>query len=188
MLRSCFMSSFVEFRSAVSEEKSKMSQSIRGQGSHLVFPIGPKNTILVKDVEILFHVKFRWIPFSGFKGEVENLPSNQRQGRQSCFFFRSTRKKNKNLSEDFKILPPVMFRCIPFSSFREVENVSDTVAIIFFSDRPEKHKLGRRRSCFLSSFIAIEMSLRLRCAKRRRNMHFPQQCLCSRVIFLTDPF
>ena len=53
------MSSFVEFRSAVSEEKSKMSQSIRGQGSHLVFPIGPKNTILVKDVEILFHVKFR---------------------------------------------------------------------------------------------------------------------------------
>ena len=53
------MSSFVEFRSAVSEEKSNMSQPIRGQGSHLVFPIGPKNTNLVEDVEILLPVKFR---------------------------------------------------------------------------------------------------------------------------------
>ena len=53
------MSSFVEFRSAVSEEKSKMSQPIRGQGGHLVFPIDPKNTNLVEDVEFLLPVKFR---------------------------------------------------------------------------------------------------------------------------------
>ena len=33
----CFLSNFVEFRSAVSEEKSKMSQPIRGQGGHLIF-------------------------------------------------------------------------------------------------------------------------------------------------------
>ena len=31
---------FHQFRSAVSEKKSKMSQPIRGQGGHLVFPIG----------------------------------------------------------------------------------------------------------------------------------------------------
>ena len=31
-LRSCFLSSFVEYHSAVSEEKSKMSQPIRGLG------------------------------------------------------------------------------------------------------------------------------------------------------------
>ena len=37
MLRCCFLFSFVEFRSAVSEEKSKMSQPIRGQSSHLIF-------------------------------------------------------------------------------------------------------------------------------------------------------
>ena len=43
-LRSCFLLSFVEFHSAVSEEKSKMSQPIRGQGGHLVFQIGLKNT------------------------------------------------------------------------------------------------------------------------------------------------
>ena len=58
-MRSCFLSSFVEFHSAVSEEKSKMSQPIRGQGGHLVFPIGPKNTNLVEGVEILLPVKFR---------------------------------------------------------------------------------------------------------------------------------
>ena len=73
--RSYFISSFFEFRSVVSEEKSKMSQPIRGQGGHLVFPIGPKNTNLVEDVEILLPVKFLWIPFSGFRGEVENLKS-----------------------------------------------------------------------------------------------------------------
>ena len=53
------MSSFVEFRSAVSEEKSKMSQPIRGQGDPLIFSIGPKNTNLVEDVKILLPVKFR---------------------------------------------------------------------------------------------------------------------------------
>ena len=75
-----------------------MSQPIRGQGRHLVFPIGPKNTNLVEDVEILLPLKFRLFPFSGFRGEVENVSTNQRPGPPSCF-----------------------------------------------SDRPEKHKLGRGR-------------------------------------------
>ena len=50
---------FVEFRSAVSEEKSKISRPIRDQGGHLVFSIGPKNTNLVEGFEILLPVKFR---------------------------------------------------------------------------------------------------------------------------------
>ena len=58
MLRSCFESSFTEFRSEVSEENSKMPQPIRGKGDHLVFLIGPKNTNMVQDVEILLPVKF----------------------------------------------------------------------------------------------------------------------------------
>ena len=62
-----------------------MSQPIRGQGGHLVFPIGPKNTNLVEDVEILLPIKFRGIPFSGFRGEVENVSANQRPGQPSCF-------------------------------------------------------------------------------------------------------
>ena len=35
-----------------------MSQLITGQGGHLVFPMGPKNTNLVEDVEILLPVRF----------------------------------------------------------------------------------------------------------------------------------
>ena len=57
-----------------SEEKSKMSQPIRGQGSHLVLTISPKNTNLVEGVEILLPVKFSWIPFvarrSAFMGHI----------------------------------------------------------------------------------------------------------------------
>ena len=70
-----------------------MSQPIRGQGSHLVFPIGPKNTNLVEDVEILIPIKFRWIPLSGFRREVENVSANQRPGRPSCFFDRPEKHK-----------------------------------------------------------------------------------------------
>ena len=68
-----------------------------GQGRHFCLLIGPNNINSEEDVEILLLVKFRWIPFSGFRGEVENVSANQRPGRPSCFF----------------------------------------------SDRPEKHKLGR---------------------------------------------
>ena len=184
---------FIEFGSAVSTEKSKMSQPIRGQGGHLVFPIGPKNTNLVEGVEILFPIKFCWIRFSGFRGELENFSANQRPGRPFCFsempekhkfgrgrwdlascqvslnsvqrFQRRSRKclsqseardghlvfpiglKNTNLVEGVEILLPVKCRWIPFSRFRgEVEYVSANQRPrrpSCFSDRPEKHKLGR---------------------------------------------
>ena len=119
-LRSCFLSSFIEFCSAVSE-KSKMYQPIRGRGGHLVFPIGSQNTNLVQDVVILLPDKFCWIPFSGFRGEVLNVSANQRPGRQSCF---PIGPKHTNLVGDFEILLPVKFRWIPFSGIRgEVKNV-----------------------------------------------------------------
>ena len=70
-----------------------MSQLIRGQGGHLVFQIGPKNTNLVEEVEILLPFKFRYIPFSSFRGEVENVSANQRPGRPSCFFDRPEKHK-----------------------------------------------------------------------------------------------
>ena len=99
----------------VSEEKSKMSQPIRGQGGHLVFLVDQENTSLVEEVEILLPHSFRWIPFSGFRGEVENVSANQRPGRPSCF---SDRPKNTNLVEEVGTLPPVKFHCILFSRFR----------------------------------------------------------------------
>ena len=97
-----------------------MSQPIRGQGSHLVFPIGPKNTNLVEDVEIL-PVKFRWITLSGFRGKVDNVSANQRPARPSCFSGRPDKHE-----VDIEILLPVKFSEIPFSVFREVENVKRT--------------------------------------------------------------
>ena len=91
MLKSCFLSSFVEFYSAVSEEKLKMSQPIRGLGGHFVFPIHMKNTNLVEGVEILLPIKFRRIPFSGFRGEVDNVSANQMPG----FVFPDLPEKHK---------------------------------------------------------------------------------------------
>ena len=44
-----FLSSFVQFRSAVAEDKSKMFQSIKSQVGHL--PIHPKSTILVENLD-----------------------------------------------------------------------------------------------------------------------------------------
>ena len=50
-----FLSSFLEFPSAVSKEKSKMCQPIRGLGGHFVFP---KNTNFVENIDIVLPVKF----------------------------------------------------------------------------------------------------------------------------------
>ena len=96
-----------------------------------LFTDRPKNTHSVEEVKILLPVKFRWIYFSSFRGEVENVSANQRPGGH--LVFRSARKKN--LVEDVEILLPVKFRWIYFSSFRgEVENVSANQ--ILFSARP----------------------------------------------------
>ena len=98
-----------------------MSRPFRGQGGHLAFPIVPKNTNLVEDVDILLHIKFRWIRFSSLR-EVKNVSAYQRSGWPSYF---SDRHKNANLVENVEILLPVNCRGISFSGFRgEVENLS----------------------------------------------------------------
>ena len=61
-----------------------MSQQIIGRGGDFVFPIHQKNTNLVEGAEILLPIKFCRIPFSGFRGEVENVSANQRPGRPFC--------------------------------------------------------------------------------------------------------
>ena len=61
-----------------------LSQS-EARAAILFFRLAQKNTNLVKGVEILLPVKFRWIPFSGFRGEVENVSANERPRRPFCF-------------------------------------------------------------------------------------------------------
>ena len=136
-LGSCFLSSFVEFCSAVSEKKSKISQPIRGQGGHLVFRIAPKNTNLVEGVRILLPVKFRWILFSGFREEVENVSANQRPGRPSCF-----------------------------------------------SDRPEKHKLGRGRWDLASCQVSLNSVQRF---QRRSRKCLSQSEAMAAILFFGSP-
>ena len=75
---------------------------------------------LVEDVEILLPVKFYWIPFSGFRGEVENVSANQRPGRSFCF-----------------------------------------------SDRPERHKLGRGRWNLASSQVSLNSFKRFQRRSRK---------------------
>ena len=70
-----------------------MYQPIRGQGGLHVFQIGPKNTNLVEDIEILLPVKFLLILFSGLRGKLEDVSANQRPGRPSCFSDRSEKHK-----------------------------------------------------------------------------------------------
>ena len=93
MLRSCFLSNFFESRSAVSEEKSKCVSQSWAMAAIFFLPISPKNTNLVKDVEILLPVKYRRILFIGFREEVENVSANQRLGRPSCFSDRPKKHK-----------------------------------------------------------------------------------------------
>ena len=119
----CFLSSFVEFRSTVSEEKTNISQLIRARGVHFVFPICPKNTNFVEDIEILLPIKFHLILFSGCRGEVENVSANQSPGRSSRCSDRPEKHKLGKGRWDLVNIP-VKFRWTLLCCFRgEVENM-----------------------------------------------------------------
>ena len=140
-----------------------MSQPIRCQGSHLVFL---KN--LVEDAEILLPIKFPWIPFNGFRGEVENASANLMPGRSCCFSHRPEKHKLGRGRWDLASCQVFWFR---FSGFRgNVENVSANQRpgrSSCFSDRPAKSQpwYRRLRSCFLSSFLEFRSAVQRRSRK-----------------------
>ena len=133
-----------------------MSQPIRGNGGHLVFPIGQKNTNLVEYAKILLPVKFRWIPFSRCREEFENVWANQGQGRPSCF---SDRPEKHKLGSGRWDLASCQVSFNSFSRIREeVQNVSANPRPGLqscFSDRPEKHKLCRGRLYLASCQVLL---------------------------------
>ena len=128
------------------QRRSQNVSANQGPGPLFYLPMSPKNTNLVEDIEIFSPVKFCWIPFSSFRGKVENVSANQRPGGHLVF---PMGPKNTKLVEDVEILLLVKFRWIPCSRFRgEVENVSANQRPgrpSCFSDRIEKHKIGRGR-------------------------------------------
>ena len=131
--------------------KPKMSQPIRGQGDHLVFPIGPKNTNLVEDIEILLPIKFRIIPFGGFRGEVENVSANQRPGRPSCF---SDRPEKLKLGRGCWVLA---FCQVSLNSVQWIQRRSR---------KCEKLTTDGRTGDGQRVITKVHLSLRLRCTKK----------------------
>ena len=78
--------------------------------------------------------------------------------------------KNTNPEEDVEILLPVKFCWIPFSGFREVENVSANQRPgrpSCISDRPEKHKLGRGRWDLASCQVSLNSVQRFQRRSRK---------------------
>ena len=116
-----------------------------GQGGNFYSLFSPKNTNLVEDVKILLPVKFRWIPFSGFIGEVKNVSANQRPGRPYCFLDQP--KKHKLGKGRWELaFCQVSLNSVQWFHRRSQKCLSqseDRAAILFFSDQPQKHKPGR---------------------------------------------
>ena len=100
-----------------------------------------KNKNLLEDVEILLPVKFRWIPFSGFRGEVKNVSANQTPGPPSYF---SDQPKKHKLGRG----------CCDLASCQRPGHPS------CFSDQHEKHKLGRGYWDFASCQVSLNFVLR----------------------------
>ena len=110
MLKYCFLSSFVEFCSVVSEEKSDMSQPIRSVAtscfSDWCWDLASCQVSLNS---------VQWFQWRNRKC------LSQSEAGAAILVFRSARK-NINLVLDVEILLPVNFRWIPFRG--EVENIS----------------------------------------------------------------
>ena len=117
---------------------STMCNLFDGQhGRPFLFTDRSKNTNLVEDLEILLSVKFSWIQFSGFRGEVKKVSA--RSGRPSCF---SDRPQNTHLVEDIEILHPIKYLWIRFSGFRgEVENGLANQSHLVFPIGPNNENL-----------------------------------------------
>ena len=145
-----------------------MSQPIRGQGGQLVFPIGPKNTNLVEDVEILLPVKFRWIPLSGFSGEVENVSANQRPGRPSCFSDQPEKHKLDRGRWDLASCQVSLNSVQRFQRrSRKCLSQSEAIAAILFFRQREKHKLGRGRWDLASCQVSLNSVKRFQQRSRK---------------------
>ena len=113
-LRSCFLPSFDEFHSAVSEEKSKMSQPINGRVAILFFRSFRKHKLSggrwdLASYQVLLNSVQR------FKRSRKFLSQSEAAGAVILGGFFSIGPKNANLVEDVDILLPVKCRSITFS-------------------------------------------------------------------------
>ena len=147
-----------KIRKAVSEEKSKMSQPIRGQNDHLFFfSIRPKNSNLAKDIGILMSDKFYWILFSDFRSRNRLSQPIRDQGYHPNFTI---------LVEDIDTLLLVKFRWV-------VLVVSKKKSKMWKVKDDARRTDGRRT-----------MHDRLRCTKSKKCASSPFGILLSMVVWV----
>ena len=127
-----------------------MSQPIRGQGGHLIFPIGPKNTNSVEGVEILLPIKFCWIPFSGFREEVENM------------------KVYKGQTDDGQCMITIVHLSLRLRCTKNVSANQRPGQPTLLKDQPETHKLGRDRWVLAS--VKFRQNLFHGCSREGQNI------------------
>ena len=141
--------SFNQFRSAVSGERSKMFQPIRGQGGHFCFSDQPEKHILCTEHWDLASCQVSFNSFQRFQRSLKKPQPIRGQGGHLVFMIR---QKNTNLVEERDLASCQI--SLNSSGFRgEIENDWTNQRPGWpccFSDRPEKHNLGRGH-CDLAS-------------------------------------
>ena len=143
MLRPCILSSYVELRSVVSEEKSKRSQAIRGRGGHLVFPINPKKITLGRERWDLAPCQVSLNSVQWFQRRSKIYLSQSEAGAANLVFLIDP--ENTNMVEwDIASCQDLLNS---IQRFQRIENVlanqTSGKPSCFFSDWHEKDKLGR---------------------------------------------
>ena len=117
-------------------QRSKNGSTNQRPGGHFCILIGPENTNLVEEVEILLQIMFRWIPSAvseknSKRGRVGILrPEKQTWKRRlrSCFMSRFVKIRSAVSKEKSKMAQSIRGRA---------------AILVFRSDR--KHKVGKRR-------------------------------------------
>ena len=147
------MSSSVAFHSVVSE-KSKISRQIRDQGSHVGFPICPKNTNLVEDINTCCLWSF--IEFCAVISEEKtNFSANQGPGWRSWFSDQPEKHKLDNLSsfDEFRSVVSKKSKISQRLNGNCRRQSEARAAIMVLRSTQKVQTLWRTLwSCFLSSF------------------------------------
>ena len=78
----------------IRSEDSKRKVENLGQARYLFFPIGPKTINLETEAGHFIQVSLRQIPFSGCKGEIDNVSANHSSGRSPLTCARSENRKH----------------------------------------------------------------------------------------------
>ena len=93
-----------------------MSQSIRGQGGHLSFPIGQKTQTWSRILRSRFLSSF--VEFHSAVSEMKLKCLSQSEAKVAILVYKSA-QKSTNIVMNFEFLLPDKLRQISFNSFRE---------------------------------------------------------------------